>query len=269
MNDLEANAIRDQLRQAVEVLDPVGPPMSAIQQRAVRRKWTNRLGIGLGGVALAGAGALVATLIVAASPGSKATITPAATPSRQSLVDFATANGAITSRFGQQVAGPIKSPTGFYGAFTVKSGVQVAAWRDSKWTRDGTAVSKLGPGRFVMRLTEGPTLSDMQAPTFYLRTMGGDVSYFGSVLQNRRGRWAPVHFTGCRHHGLCPPGTSEPYARPHGTRMVSVHNTCTPNCADGTHYRVRWWWALRLRPGQPNNHHPQEVFSPARVHNVA
>jgi len=253
------------------VLDATGPAPSEITARGIRRKRSHRLALGLGGVALAGAGALIAVVVVAVLPTSGQTVAAGDAPTHQSLKSFAAHHGGIDSRFGRQVSGPAKSPTGFFGAFTVKSGVRIAAWSGSRWRLDGT-VSTLGQGRSVMRLTAGPTLKDMPTPTFYVRTVGGDVSYFGSVLQNHRGTWAPVHFTGCKHHGLCPPGTSEPYARPHihpdHTRMVSVHNTCKPSCANGTEYRVRWWWALKVDPRSAHVR-PIEVFAPARVRKVS
>src|SRR4051794_35000910 len=98
MNVLDENEIRDQLRLAVDVIDPVAPPLSEIEQRAGRRKRTSRIAIGVGAVALAGAGALVAALIVAVLPGAKEAIAPAAVPSHRSLVDFAVGHGAIKSR---------------------------------------------------------------------------------------------------------------------------------------------------------------------------
>jgi hypothetical protein len=265
MNDLDQTTLRQQLHEAVDALDPVGPPLGQIEARATRRR-THRLA-GFGAVAIAGAAAVAAAVVIMTGPGGTESIGTAAAPSPQSLADFAAAHGGIHSRFGRLVTTPIESSTGFYGAFTVKSGVQVANWNGSSWRLDGTAVSKLGPGRFVMRLVPGPQLPDMKTPTVYLRTMGGDVSYFGSVLQYARGAWAPVHFTSCGHHMLCPAGASEPYAHPHGTGVVSVHNNCTPDCADGSHYRVRWEWAIRLQPGSAKA--TQFVFVPARVHKVS
>ena len=183
MNTVDEASIRDQLAQAVEILDPVAPPLAAIEASAAKRRRTFRIAGGLGAVALAGACAVVAAVVITSGPGTTAKVTPATAPTTQSLTDFAIAHGAIHSRFGRIVAGPFEGSGGFYGAFTVKPGVQVASWNGSSWELAGAAVSKLGPGRFLMKLGPGPELAG--ASSIYVRSMGGDVSYFGSVLEPR------------------------------------------------------------------------------------
>jgi hypothetical protein len=238
MNALDETAVREQLHAAVDVLDPAGPPYDAIAARASKRKRANRLGFGVGAVALAAACAAIAVVVV--QPGGKATVVQPATPTQQSLVDFAKANGAIHSQFGRIIAGPIESSAGFYGAFTVKPGVQVAKWNGTAWHLDGGPFSGLGQGRWVMKIGDGP-LIDAPTPTIYVRGEGGDVSYFGSVLMHGATGWKAARFGACGHHRLCHPNDGPAYAHPRGAGMVSIQNRCNP-CAAGHEYRIHWTW---------------------------
>lgn len=245
MNAVAEAKIREQLSQAVDVIDPVGPPIAAIRSRAAKRRRTFRLTGGLGAVALVGACAVVAAVVITASSGGTAELTPAAAPSTKSLTDFAVASGAIDSRFGRQVAGPLQGSAGYFGAFTVKKGVNLAAWDGAAWHLDGSPVTKLGAGRFIMRLAQGPALDSAgTTPSVYVRGMGGDIAYFGSVLQRGAAGWHAVTFGGCGHHRLCYPGADAvAYGHPTAGGFVSINNTCRPDCASGTEYRVSWRWS--------------------------
>lgn len=245
MNALDETEVREQLKQALDVLDPTPPPYGAIAARATKRRRRLRISAGLGGVALAGACALVGVAIVGLGSGGNATITASAGPSGQSLQDFATAHGALSGgRFGRQIGGPYETSGGFYGAFTVKHGAQIARWDGSAWQLDGATITKQGPGQFIERFGDGPALGTSLTPTIYERGMGGDVSYFGTILARTPDGWKGAKFGACGHHKLCYPSDAEPYGHLVGNDVRSVNNDCTPDCASGTEYRITWRWDM-------------------------
>lgn len=243
MNATFDRDVRDQLERAVEVIDPTPPPLDGLRARAVRRRRVRRTGAGFLAIAAVAAIVIVAVVVVPGSKGNQ-TLRSADQPSRASLTAYADAHGAL-----KQLAGPYESGAGYFGAFTTKAGVAVATYRDDHWVQSGTTVTKLGSGRFINRLrfaaglwTSGET--GAVPPSIYLRTIGGDVSYFGSVLRESNGVWAPARFSGCGHRDACTPGTSEPYLHESNVGLVSVNNSCTPYCAAGNEFKVRWRWEV-------------------------
>jgi hypothetical protein len=158
-------------------------------------------------------------------------------PTHASLVAYAKAHGGL------KVAGPYAGNPGWFGAFSTKRAIVVVDFA-GHWRPDGPAVKSLGKGKFVTRLGRGPRLgAAATTPSIAVRILGGDVSYFGSVLRRGANRWQPASFGGCGHHKLCfTPSNSEPYGHRVGKRFVSISNNCTPNCAAGTEYRVTWRW---------------------------
>jgi hypothetical protein len=232
MNSVDETSIREQLQRAVEILDPVPPPLAELEARAAKRRRMVRLVGGFGGVALAGACAAVVVVVITAGSGDAAKVTPATAPSSQSLTNFAMANGAVRGYHNKSpvIGGPFHGQDGYYGAFTVKAGVGVATWNGSAWRVDGPTVKKFGPGQFLLKIGAGPAVN---GPSLYVRGAGGDVSYFGYVLQDGASGWAPVLFG--KYDSL-------PYGHPAPPGFVSVRNTCRPDCAAGTHIRDFWRW---------------------------
>jgi hypothetical protein len=232
MNPVDEASIREQLERAVEIIDPVPPPLAHLEARAAKRRRTFRLAGGLGGVALAGACAAVVAVVITAGPGDTAKVTPATAPTSQSLAHFASANGAVKGyRKPPIIAGPFHGQDGYFGAFTVKAGVSVTTWNGSAWQLDGPTIKKFGSGRFLLKIGSGPAVN---GPSLYVRGIGGDVSYFGYVLQDVTSGWTPVLFG--KYDSL-------PYGHPAPPGFVSVRNTCTPDCAEGTHIRDFWRWS--------------------------
>jgi hypothetical protein len=86
--------------------------------------------------------------------------------------------------------------------------------------------------------------------SFAVRTIGGDVSYFGGVLVDDGGMWTAARFAKCPDHktlSCAYPGTTQPYGHLAHGAFVSVSNDCTPNCAAGTDYRITWRWKASER----------------------
>lgn len=238
MNAFEMS-VREQLERAVRLLDPVAPALDTVRARAGRRKRTRRAAGGFMVVGVAGAVAAIFATVIAGAPAGKARVQIASPPTHESLVHFAKAHGGL------KIAGPFAGQPGWYGAFSTKRAIVVADYVAAHWQTDGPAVTSLGKGQFVTRLGEGPRLGDSATtPSIAVRMVGGDVTYFGSVLRRGADRWLTATFGPCGHHGLCyAPSNSEPYGHPAGTGFVSINNTCRPNCAAGTEYRVIWRWS--------------------------
>jgi hypothetical protein len=238
MNSLDEAKVREQLERAVDPIDPLPPHLEMLRSRAVRRKRTRRAFGGVMILAVAGAAAAIVTAVVVAAPGGTDRLRVASGPTHHSLVSFAKAHGGL------KVAGPFGGSSGSYGVFSTKQSIVVARYAGTHWREDGSAVTSLGKGQFVTRLGEGPRLgSAATTPSMYVRVIGGDVSYFGSVLERIGGQWRTARFGSCGHDKLCYPSNSEPYGHPAAPGFVSVSNNCTPNCAVGTNYRVSWRWS--------------------------
>jgi hypothetical protein len=237
---LSEREVRDQLASALEQLDPPPPPLDELRSRAKRR--TNRFRWGSAGVLAVAAAAVVAVLVVVIpNDGGSTPVQVATAPTRASLTDYASAHG------GAHVTGPLHGldPTaGYFGAYSTKRAIVVVRYAGSTWSQDGAAITALGRGTFVQRIGAGPA-TNLARPSFAVRIIGGDVSYFGGVLvhPDASANWFAAKFGTCGHHKLCYPGTTEPYGHPDKGGFVSVHNTCTPNCAEGNDYRVRWHWS--------------------------
>jgi hypothetical protein len=239
MKAVEENAVRELLAQAVSPIDPVAPPFASVRQRAVRRRRTRRTAGGFMVVIATGAAVAIVASIVSATPGGNAELRAASAPTHASLVQFARAHGGH-----KLVAGPFTGSSGSYGVFARTKNIEVAAYGAGKWHQDGPDVSGLGNGSLVTHLGLGPKLN-ATTPSLWVGVIGGDVSYFGSVLYRGDHRWLIAHFGGCGHHGLCPtPSTSQPYGHPAKEIFTSVSNNCTPNCAAGIDYRVTWSWRV-------------------------
>jgi hypothetical protein len=233
MNPVAEQTVRDLLEQAVAPLTPIAPPLDAVRARADRRRRL-RLWLGAGMAAVTAAVVAVVLVVVPGEEPHQATI--AAPPSVESLTAYAAAHG------GKQVAGPITTATGYYGAFTVKRGVQVVRYRDA-WRPDGAVITKYGPGRWVVRLSGAGAVIPGGA-AFEIRYQGGDVSYFGGVLSNAGGTWRAERFKRCQVKlvSCVYPGVTQPYGHVADGRFVSMHNDCEPYCAAGHLYRVTWRW---------------------------
>ncbi|HVT64666.1 MAG TPA: hypothetical protein VHD81_05910 [Mycobacteriales bacterium] len=239
MNTIDEQAVRDQLARAVAPLDPVAPPLDVLRASASRRRRI-RYSVG-GGLAAAAAAIAAVILVVVPGDGSKQ-VTIGKAPSAESLAAFA------ATQHGKHIAGPIESSSGFYGAFAVKKGVEVVRFIDGSWQQDGAVITKYGPGRWVSQLSDGGAVVPGR-PSFAMRYVGGDVSYFGGVIYlaneglGSRG-WVPAHFGKCSNRELsCSySGETQPYGHVVRGRFVSIHNDCTPYCAAGTDYRVTWQW---------------------------
>lgn len=237
MNAVDETQVRDQLERAVNVLDPVPPPLDLLRSRAARRRRTRRTVGGVMALAVAGAVAAIVVAVVTVAPGGTGRLQVASPPTHESLVRFA------KSHSGLKVAGPFEGKPGWYGAYTTKRAIVVAAYAGGRWHQDGPVVTSLGKGRFVTGLGPGPRLgASATTPSITVRVIGGDVSYFGSVLRRADGRWRAARFGTCGHDRLCYPSSSEPYGHLTAAGFVSVNNDCTPNCAAGTEYRVTWKW---------------------------
>ena len=240
MNAIDERAIREQLERAVEVIEPIAPPLDGLRTLARRRRRARRYGGGFLAVAAMAAIVLIAVVVVPGGSG-KQTVRAATMPSRQSFLTFAAAHGALKE------LGPYEEGNGFYGAFTTRAGVGVAKYRSNEWTLMGSVVTSLGSGRYIRLMGfESPLQSagsGSDTPSLSVHTLGGDVSYYGARLREMGGRWQPAMFGSCGHGDLCPPGTTEPYLHHSGYGLVSVQNDCVPYCAAGTDYRVRWNWS--------------------------
>lgn len=195
-----------------------------------------RISVGGGLVAVAAAAVTVAVVVVPAN-GSQSVHTAAA-PSAASLTRYAAAHD------GKHVAGPIADGSAYVGAYATKQAIVVVRYAGGAWHPDGAPVTKYGPGRFVTRLSDGGEVIPGHA-SVAVRTIGGDVSYFGGVMYDANGTWLPAHFAKCPNHkalSCAYPGTSQPYGHVAAGRFISVSNNCTPNCAAGTNYVITWRW---------------------------
>jgi hypothetical protein len=242
MNTLDESEVRKQLERAVDQLEPVAPPLEMLRARAVRRRRSRRTAGSLMVLAVAGAAAAIVVAVAVLAPSGNDRLQVAAgsvatAPTHASLVRFAKAHG------GKHVAGPFTGASASYGVFSTKQAIVVADYDGTQWHQDGPAVTALGKGQFVTRLGLGPQLgAHPSTPSIYVRMIGGDVSYFGSVLRRTGGQWRAAKFGACGHNRLCYPSNSEPYGHVTAGGFVSVSNNCTPNCAAGTDYRVTWAW---------------------------
>jgi hypothetical protein len=231
VNSIDERGIRDQLERAVAPLDPVAPALDVLRRRgAHRRRMHVTFGAGMATVAAA-----VVALVLVPNGGSKKQVGITTRPARESLAAYAAAH------HGKHVAGPVDSRSGYYGAFTVKRGIQVVHYVNGAWRPDGPMVVGAGEGRFVVKLSSGNAVIPGE-PSFELHTLGGDVSYYGGVLRDYGARWERARFGTCGHHKLCYAALMEPYGHIVNGEFVSMQNDCTPNCAAGHMYRVTWRW---------------------------
>jgi hypothetical protein len=253
VNAIDEQSIRDQLQRAVAPLDPVAPPLDTLRVQGARRRrvrWTSGAGL------TAAAAAIVAVVIVVLPSDGSNQVNVAKAPSAESLATYAAA------QHGKHVAGPIESSSGYYGAFAVTQGVEVVRYVDGAWQQDGPVITKYGPGRWVMRLSDGGGVIPAR-PSFAMRYVGGDVSYFGGVVYltdeglASRG-WVAARFGKCSNKNLsCAyAGATQPYGHVVRGRFVSVSNDCKPYCAAGTQYRVTWQWNTAKRRFQVASTHP-------------
>jgi hypothetical protein len=242
MTVMDERDLRAQLERAVEVIEAVAPPLDSLRSRATTRTRVRRIGWGAMGAALVAAVVLIAIILVPG--GGNQSLTPAKAPTRASLVSFADARHAM-----KRITGPYQGENaGYYGAFTTEAGIVVASYRRGAWHQSGPTLTTLGGGRWVNRLAFAPGLGGSSTPTVYLRIVGGDISYAGSVLRRLGDAWRTATFGPCGAHGsayggLCRAGNSEPYLHHVEGGLMSVNNNCTPSCAGGTSYRVRWAWS--------------------------
>jgi hypothetical protein len=231
---IDEQAIREQLERAVAPLDPAAPPLEMLRARATRRR---RLQYAIGVSVTAVTAAIVAVVLVAIPGNDSDEVMVGKAPSADSLAAYASAHD------GKHVAGPIASSSGYYGAFTVKKGIQVVHFVGDVWQLDGAPLTTFGPGRWVLRLSDGGSVVP-GAPSFAMRYQGGDVSYFGGVVSNAGGAWRAERFDRCvvKDISCNYRGTTQPYGHVNNGKFVSMHNDCTPYCAAGHLYRVTWWW---------------------------
>jgi hypothetical protein len=244
MSLLDESGIRAQLHQAVDVLDPLPPPFPAVMAHARRRRRT-RLAIGGFMTAAAIAASVIVVAIIVPGGSGTQTVSPAAVP--PPLRTYARQHGGAPvkhSRFSLDwVAGPVRSATGRYGAFVTKTHLVVVKVVGGQWTTQATVALNQGPPQFRLGVQGGPALPS-GVPTFLARTRGGDVAYAAGVAVHLASGWRFAKFGPCGS-GDCPAGSTQPsYLRMTHTGLVSQQNNCTPDCADGTDYLVRWQWSV-------------------------
>ena len=228
---LSANEVRQRLQSALEEITPLERPVPELRHAVGRRKRQRWFLAGGLGSALAGAAAaVVVTLVVGSNTTARLPISKSPTP--PPLATYAHEHG------GKRVAGPVNDASGEYGAYTTKKQIVVVKAVDGQWQQDGKPLHNPG---FLSGFRVGPTINSAGA-TFLLKTVGGDVSYFGMVVIRLDNGWHFARFGKCGA-GQCYPGNSEPYLRAGGSADVfSINNDCTPYCAAGTMYRVAWSW---------------------------
>jgi hypothetical protein len=241
MSALDETTIRTELHQAVDVLDPLPPPFGAVLARGRRRRRTRWV---LGLVALAAtAGIAVVAVIVILPVGGGQTVTPAVQP--PPLRPYARHNGGVPvkkSTFALDwVAGPVTTSTGRYGGFVTAKTLVTVKLVHGQWHTESTLALNEGPPSFRLGLQVGPTLPG-GIPSFITRGKGGDVSYFGAVGTEIAGRWTYAHFGRCGKAGCGANTNAVSYLRMTGAGLISEQNDCTPDCASGTEYRIRWTW---------------------------
>jgi hypothetical protein len=244
MSPLDESQIRSALHQAVDVLDPLPPPFPMVMAHARRRRRTR---VAVGGFAAAAvvAAAVIVVAIIVPGGGSSGTQTvgPAAPP--PPLRVYARQHGGAPvkhSRFSLDwVAGPVASATGRYGAFVTDSDLVVVKVVGDQWTSQATVPLIQTPPSWRFGVQPGPTLP-AGSPTFVARTEGGDVAYAAGVAVHLASGWRFARFGPCGR-GNCPAGSTQPsYLRMTHTGLVSQQDNCTPDCADGTDYLIRWQW---------------------------
>ena len=235
MNDINEQEIRERLERAVAPIDPIAPPLDAVRARAVKLR---RFRISAGGGLLAAAAAAVTLAVVVVPANGSQNVRVASAPSRTSLTSYASAHG------GKHVAGPELDSSGYVGAYTTKQAIVIVRYGAGRWHPDGAPVTKYGPGKYVQRLSVGGDVVTGHA-SVAVRTIGGDVSYFGGMLYDANGTWTPAHFAKCAHHpnlSCAYAGSEQPYGHVVSGRFYSVSNNCMPNCAGGTDYSITWRW---------------------------
>jgi hypothetical protein len=232
VNENNQKEIRELLERAVAPIDPVGPPLDALRARAVKLR---RFRISVGGGLLAAAAAAVSVAVVVVPANGSSRVHVAATPSQASLTKYASDHG------GKHVSAPVVDGNHYVGAYSTKNGIQVVSFAGGAWKADGGEITKYGP---AIRLADASDVIPGHA-AFAVRTIGGDVSYFGGVLYDANGTWTPAHFAKCPTHkalSCAYAGDSEPYGHIAQGKFVSVSNNCLPNCAAGTDYSITWRW---------------------------
>jgi hypothetical protein len=237
--------IRAQLERAVEIIEPVAPPLDVLRSRATKRTRARRTGVGVVAVAAVVVIVLIAVLVLPGS-GGRETLQPAKAPTRASLQSYATSHGAL-----KHIIGPYNASPGFYGAYATKAGIQVVTYHRNRWARFAPVDTDLGNGRSISLMNFDRSFqmarSTDRAPSLYVRTIGADVSYYGFVIYFIDGDWYDGTFM-CPHNVLCRPGTAGmPYFHrtPSGV-LTSVINDCSPSCAAGSDYRLNWNWLPKV-----------------------
>jgi hypothetical protein len=241
MNALDEAGIRSELHEAVDGFDPLPPPFAAVMERGRRRRRTRYV---LGGLAVAAAGAVAVVAVVVLVPGGGTQTVTSATPPPP-LRPYARDNGGVPVKHMKDsldwVAGPVKTATGRYGAFVTRRDLVLVEVVKGEWQTLARVPLDEGPASYRLGVQPGPTLPS-GIPTFISRGEGGDVSYFGAVAADLGGRWQYAHFGSCGK-GECGNNTSAAsYLRMTGAGLVSEQNDCSPYCAAGTEYRIRWQW---------------------------
>ena len=197
-----------------------------------------RFRISAGGGLLAAAAAAVTVAVVVVPANGSQHVHVSAAPSQASLTRYASAHD------GKHVAGPVVDGTHYFGAYATKQGIVVVRYADGAWRADGAPITKYGAGQYIVRLADGGEVVPGHA-SFAVRTIGGDVSYFGGVLYDANGTWTPARFAKCPNHkalSCAYAGNSQPYGHVASGEFVSVSNNCTPNCAAGTDFLITWRW---------------------------
>ncbi|HVW81939.1 MAG TPA: hypothetical protein VHB69_13460 [Mycobacteriales bacterium] len=232
MNDLTEKEIRERLERAVAPIDPAAPPLDVLRERAVKLR---RFRISVGGGLLAAAAAAVSVAVVVVPANGSSSVHVSSAPSQASLMSYATAHG------GTHASPPVLDGGGYVGAYSTKQAIQVVRYRGGSWQPDGQPITKYGP---AMKLSDAGDVVPGHA-AFAVRTIGGDVSYFGGVLYDAGGTWTPAHFATCPAHkalSCAYPGVSQPYGHVADGHFESVSNNCKPYCAAGTNYVITWRW---------------------------
>ncbi|HEX3907377.1 MAG TPA: hypothetical protein VHW92_05560 [Mycobacteriales bacterium] len=241
MNALDEARVRSELHQAVDVLDPLPPPFAAVIAKGRRRRRT-RLVVGGLTLAAAAAAAVVAVVVIAPGGGTQTVRTASQPPA---LRPYARQNGGVPVKHSKEsldwVAGPVTTPAGRYGAFVTKRDLVLVKVVKGRWQTEAKVALGEGPPTLRLGVQAGPTLPS-GIPTFISRGEGGDVSYYGAVATDLGGRWQYARFGSCGKADCGNNINEASYLRMAGSRLVSEQNDCSPYCAAGTEYRIRWQW---------------------------
>jgi hypothetical protein len=241
MNALDEAGIRSELHQGVDVLDPLPPPFAAVIAKGRRRRRTRRV-VGGFAVAAAAAAAVVVVVIIAPGGGTQTVRTASQPPA---LRPYARQHGGVPVKHSTDsldwVAGPVTTRTGRYGAFVTKRDLVLVTVVNGQWQTEAKVALGEGLPTFRLGVQAGPTLPS-GIPTFIARGEGGDVSYFGSVAAELRGKWQFALFGSCGKGACGNNVNAASYLRMTGRRLVSEQNNCRPYCAAGTEYRIQWQW---------------------------